>query len=600
MPVTNESMNSSGVSVLEIQNKSPPPYKTNVIYSEDNSFRESLNNLRRQNVYTDVQILCQHRVFPAHRHVLACGSKYFYRLFVPGGGGSGGESPTSTQTPVTSVELHDHDPHVLEIIIHFLYTGYMVNVSAFTSKDVAKLIKSSEFLQVDHLEVVLLQELIKDLNMENFKHVVHLASKHQNQLATATVLTFLIKNLDTVWVSAEFMELDGEMVGTMFHQAAPNLHCHDTLLQIALVWVKHHLEERKDVLTKLTSTLDFSKISVSLARFLLHDNFITTSPTSLRDKLVKVVVASGVETRNKKSDFIDQRTDMNRFYSPSSVATSEVAIVVIGRDEANRGSVVRYYPRADQWDNVQDLGTSLEMKQGLGYHQDRVYFVGGEDLNGNKLGTCFAYDLKINQLLKLPELITPRTCPVVIGHEESIYTAGGTGRFSTSGLSSVECLENVNCPSWKYKNPMREKRDETASCCTISEKIFVAGGGHLKCEYFIPGSRGWAQVCPLPLNEFNGILPCVAVANNHVYAFKYFKPNHALFLDFERDEWVVVNMRGSAPEWIMAITGCGSGVYALDKSRKFYIFDTSTGTWALGSRLPKSFSHAMHAACNFE
>uniref|UniRef100_A0A182QJB4 BTB domain-containing protein n=1 Tax=Anopheles farauti TaxID=69004 RepID=A0A182QJB4_9DIPT len=99
----------------------------------------------QQNTYRDCRLVCEGEFFEAHRFLLACISPYFNKVFA------------STDQNATVV-LKDVSPHVMSIIMQFIYYGEATIIDGDLENIVAAAV---------HLELIPVVEMLKNLSKDH-------------------------------------------------------------------------------------------------------------------------------------------------------------------------------------------------------------------------------------------------------------------------------------------------------------------------------------------------------------------------------------------------------------------------------------------------
>uniref|UniRef100_T1J049 BTB domain-containing protein n=1 Tax=Strigamia maritima TaxID=126957 RepID=T1J049_STRMM len=576
------------------------------------TFRMLLNKHRKKNQFTDLTIVCGNNVFPVHKVILSSGSSYFQDLFLM----------EKEEEPTDTVALQGIDHQVMDVLLDFIYSGNLSLIDLPFEK-VSSVFSSSIKLGVFGVQELFVESMSDILNRLTFRPMLQLADKMANRRLVDMVFEFILSNLSPLISADELQELCREHFLSIMDMAIDRQCPSEMILQAVLSWVKVCPVDRRDAVRSLLANVRLDDVSEVFARFLLEDEDLLKEYPRLKERLQEIASAStklhpGLKTcsinnirqRGEPISFAHEsstdikpqnqnislvRTALVAELSPRCLATTRLqthdrpCLAVVGRDEANRASIMFYSIRSDEWSPIEDMGLSLEYKQGLAFCDDLVFFIGGEDMHGNKLTLCYVRDLLTKETKQLADLRIPRSGPKVLCWRGAIHAVGGVGRYGNS-LSHVERLDSLRSSVWRNVQPLREKRDDTAVVVELESRFYVLGGGTHKCEFFQPASRTWHELPALPI-EFGQLQPLAAAVLGHLYAFNYYKPQRLYQLAELNSEWKMIPARGVAPEWVTHATGWRSKIFTLDRSLKFFIYDVRENTWTSGTRVPRIMPH---------
>ena len=126
-------------------------------------FRKVLNENRKNNVYTDVTIVCGDRKFEVHRIVISPQSAFFKAKL------------QRWETGEKTIDMSDLDPQIVEVMIDYMYTGKTSSISYKVCPD---LLAACNKYQLSALKCVCENELIRNVTSSNALFLLKLASAH--------------------------------------------------------------------------------------------------------------------------------------------------------------------------------------------------------------------------------------------------------------------------------------------------------------------------------------------------------------------------------------------------------------------------------------
>jgi len=78
------------------------------------SLLAALYDQLKMNQFCDVSLVVNGQKFPAHRNILAAASPYFHAMFTGG----------LAESKENEIHLHGTSPHVFQVLLKFMYTGW--------------------------------------------------------------------------------------------------------------------------------------------------------------------------------------------------------------------------------------------------------------------------------------------------------------------------------------------------------------------------------------------------------------------------------------------------------------------------------------------
>uniref|UniRef100_T1IYU0 BTB domain-containing protein n=1 Tax=Strigamia maritima TaxID=126957 RepID=T1IYU0_STRMM len=370
--INNKSVNGYGLNrCFTFDRQTQHPSK---IYANEILFRNELNKLRLDNLYTDVKLSCRGKDFGAHKFILASMCEFFHEIFVV--------RPVFERKSLNTVDLNELEPCVLEALLSFIYTGEM-ELGNFSVCHLNSLVKTSTTWKLGAVERTVLDHLMKTLNETNFNYALQIAIRLDDKDSEEKILTFLCDNIEAVWVPAEFADMNEPHLHQIFNNVSETLRCHDNLLRILLTWVNFNPEERRTNLNRLLSFVNFEKITITLATVLLQGKFFIGCGESrfLKEELRnKIVAFSEIKETVMPCEWQgimneELKKAINIVPSLDLSAGRDQFIIVVGRDESNRVVFVKYNFMLNEWGDLQDTGASLEDNPGITIYQDKIFLL---------------------------------------------------------------------------------------------------------------------------------------------------------------------------------------------------------------------------------
>lgn len=160
----------------------------------------SLNNLRINDNFTDIELIAQSVVFRAHKLVLAAHSKYLATKLQTYSQGLNATDPNS----IFQLEMSFVDHSTLSIILEFIY-GKPIPLKVFEDEnDYGNLLKTSDEFQLDGLKCEIARQLSKKLNNKNVANLIVLAEVTDTPFLMNVASKYLLDHLNDIRATHEW------------------------------------------------------------------------------------------------------------------------------------------------------------------------------------------------------------------------------------------------------------------------------------------------------------------------------------------------------------------------------------------------------------
>uniref|UniRef100_T1J676 Multiple inositol polyphosphate phosphatase 1 n=1 Tax=Strigamia maritima TaxID=126957 RepID=T1J676_STRMM len=286
-------------------------------------------------------------------------------------------------------------------------------------------------------------------------------------------------------------------------------------------------------------------------------------------------------------------------YASATVAFQEAlqddlcnVLLVAGRGEMNRFMAHIYLPSRGAWSMGQQIPTAAVQKRCSVYCRGYLYFIGGEEITEDaKLANLYVYNVRTGLLCSGPALRVPRSAAGAVNWRHMIFVAGGLNRFNKP-MTHVEAFD-TQLHMWRLIQPMRFQRHR-AGMTVLKGVIYMIGGYTIHCEcYHMEKDSFWTELPNLP--ECYKDLPMIATHHNeHVIAFRDFRPDRVCVLDKDRGDWKMMRTQGTPPENIEDAFTYHGELYAVDMTGKLHVLDLEVLTWDQSVSCPKTLNKVFH------
>jgi hypothetical protein len=151
---------------------------------------DNLLNLWENKTLSDVTFTCQGKNFAAHTNILASGSPALYAMF----------QNDFKEKRERIVEITDFDPHIVENLLRYLYTGEIFEGNNGPANiDVENLFAAADKYAIDSLKEECEVHLSRNLTVDNMTRYLVLAHRHNSSKLTESTLDFMAENATTVF-----------------------------------------------------------------------------------------------------------------------------------------------------------------------------------------------------------------------------------------------------------------------------------------------------------------------------------------------------------------------------------------------------------------
>ena len=542
------------------------PYTSESLPKE---YFQSMYQLWENEELCDVELVCEHQVFRAHRVVLAACSMYFRAMFCR-------QMAESGQRRIT---IEGVDPDALNLLIKFAYAGPL----EINEENAQSLLAAANFLQMIRARDVCCNFFESKLDASNCLEVSEFAEFHSCRKLLDSAILYSEANFSEVIKSERFVTIS--KLRMKHFLCSPNLVLEkgeESVFTALVTWTKHNPDERKQYFAEL---LEFVKLPLLSELFFAIE--VAANPfVNSNDHCMKLVREAAEPLYNKshpdgmvhlyqtpaqiprkwwpremlkKGEVIhifggvsEHETLGNvECYDPSSdtwvvdliepmrfrrsgvgVAVLHGLLFAIGGyldGKRSTNAVECYNPRLNKWFSVTPMLTK-RMNLGVGTVSDLrddqtgatnsyIFSIGG--YSGEAiLGSAERYDMRTNRWEEIASMRTPRRNVGVAVIESLLYAVGGSNRDdgTRSNLNSMERY-HPDKDEWEDMPPMHRCRG-AASVTALNGCLYAVGGydsGQWLCEVerFDPHSSQWSVIAPMQYCR-TGV--AVTALNGEVYA----------------------------------------------------------------------------------
>ncbi|CAD6199594.1 unnamed protein product [Caenorhabditis auriculariae] len=459
-----------------------------------------LNDLRQQDVLTDVVLVVAEQRINAHRLVLAACSGYFHGMF----------TSRMVECHSREVQIHEVDPQTMESIVGFCYTGEL----EITELNVQNILAAACLLQLSEVQTACCEYLKKQLDPSNCLGIRAFADTLACRELMSSADNYTLKNFSSVVGTEEFLMLPVDLLMEIIASDKLNATSEEMVFSAVMQWVRADMASRKKYLSEL---LQHVRLPLCTAKFLVStvsEDILVKSDAASRDLVdeaknylllpVERPNMQGPRTRPRKplklgeilfavggwcsGDAIAsiERHDPNRqipvwtCVAPMSKRRCGVGVAVLGNllyaigghdGQSYLNSIERYDPVTDQWSSDVAPTATCRTSVGVAALNGFLYAVGGQD-GDSCLDVVERYDPHRNEWTKVARMGTRRLGVSVSVLDRCLYAVGGSN--GPSPLSTVERYD-PRVGKWEEIRPMLTRRKHLGTA-VFDGHIYAVGG----------------------------------------------------------------------------------------------------------------------------
>ncbi|XP_035685739.1 kelch-like protein 24 [Branchiostoma floridae] len=415
---------------------------------------QGLQELRSDNLLTDVVLCVSGKEILCHRNVLAASSEYFLAMFCNG----------HRESREHKVTIHEFSPGALQALVDYAYTSKVT----ITEDNAVKLLKGANFFRILPVRDACVAFISDNLSAEDCLQMLQLGNMLSCPTLEKTARAYAIKEFAAASETPEFLSLTKDQLITLI--SSDDLNASEEVVYTAVMaWINHDTDERNQDMKELMELVRFPFMDkqyffenvetneavrkschglMAEARRSQHFPGEVQSPrtrprraSGLREA---VVIVGGIQDdddddeestyRSKSitmtcdaqptsSSWIDMTELLQGSEGPFSVAVLGRSDIVVSLTTPGK-DVMLYQPELDCWSKLAQMNLQ-RYSHGLAVLYGKVYAIGGTSRNDAALASVEVYDRSQNKWTEGVPLPQPRHCHAVAVLDTSIYVMGG-------------------------------------------------------------------------------------------------------------------------------------------------------------------------------
>ena len=219
-------------------------------------FSSRLRKARDENIFTDIDIQVDGRVFSAHRTLLVSSSDYFLHML------TGGMKEAAQST----ISIGGVSAETFECVLHFIYALCCPSsLRDFVSlENVGELMCAADMFQVDDLKDALALHIADNMDDHNTLDVYVLGWKYNIPLLCSKASNLMAANMKQIMTDDHFGLMDVDCAKCLFSSACFTTKYEDDYCRAALTWFYFDRDNREEYFSDVMSFFCHHKIKVSL------------------------------------------------------------------------------------------------------------------------------------------------------------------------------------------------------------------------------------------------------------------------------------------------------------------------------------------------
>eukprot|EP00058_Branchiostoma_floridae_P028014 XP_002613505.1 hypothetical protein BRAFLDRAFT_208359 [Branchiostoma floridae] len=451
------------------------------------SLLQGLQELRSDNLLTDVVLCVSGKEIPCHRNVLAACSEYFRAMFCNG----------HLESKEHKVSIHEVTPGALQLLVDFAYTSKVT----ITQDNAVKLLEGANFFQIQPVRDACVNFISNNLSAKDCLQMMHMGNMLSCSDLEKKAILYALKEFATVSKTPEFLSLTKDQLITLI--SSDDLSATEEVVYTAVMtWINHDTDERNKDMKEL----------MELVRFPFMDKqyfFENVESDRAIMNSCQDIMTEARRCQHFPGEIQSPRT------RPRHASGLREAVVVIGgmRNREHFSPITMTYsaqPSSSSWIPM------TEMIQ-ENYHPFPVAVLGTSDIVMSVGKDVLLYQSELDSWSRLAKLSLERYNHRLAVLYGKVYAIGGIATSPCQHLASVE-VNDRRQNKWTEGVPLPQPRWCHAAA-VLDNSIYVMGGLWLADKTstmyrFSPGDSQWQSMRDMP-----GIADHVTatVLNGHIY-----------------------------------------------------------------------------------
>ncbi|XP_066274708.1 kelch-like protein 24 [Branchiostoma lanceolatum] len=486
---------------------------------------QGLQELRSDNLLTDVVLCVSGKEIPCHRSVLAACSEYFRAMFCSG----------HHESKEHKVTIHEVSPGALQLLVDYAYTSKVT----ITEDNAVKLLEGANFFRFPPVRDACVTFILNNLSAKDCLQILQVGNMLSCPDLEKKARLCALNEFAAVSKTPEFLSMTKDQLITLISSDDLNA-TEEVVYEAVMAWINHDTRKRKKEMRELMELVRFPFMDklyfmenverngvvrkscqdiLTEAHRCQHFPGEVRSPRScprrasgLRETVVVIggeepyrdghfshfiTMTSDAEPTISSWNDLTKPTESETFYYyqyPDDIpyvavlGTSDI-VMCIGED------VWLYQPQLDFWFKIAQMKLPRRY-HGLAVLYGKVYAIGGTEIERSQgfTDSVEVYDRRLNVWTEGVPLPEPRWDHAVAVLDSSIYVMGGSDD-SYAKPTTMYCF-NPGDLQWKAMGDMPEAaRNANVTTTVLNGNIYMTGI-HSSIYCYTPSKDGglWSKV----------------------------------------------------------------------------------------------------------
>eukprot|EP00058_Branchiostoma_floridae_P013544 XP_002599032.1 hypothetical protein BRAFLDRAFT_104272 [Branchiostoma floridae] len=460
---------------------------------------QGLQELRSDNLLTDVVLCVSGKEIPCHRNVLVACSEYFRAMFC---------NVHHRESKEHKVTIHEVSPGALQLLVDYGYTSKVT----ITEDNAVKLLKGANFFRILPVRDACVTFISDNLSAEDCLQMLQLGNMLSCPDLEKRARAHAMKEFAAASETPEFLSLTKNQLVTLI--SSDDLNASEEVVYTAVMtWINHDTDERNQDMREL----------MELVRFPFMDKQYFFENVETNEAVRKS--CHGIMAEARRSQLFPGEVQSPRTRPRRAGGLWEAVVVIGGMQGYETPEGIDYdqstsvtmtcdaEPTSSSWIDMTELQWGCE-------GPFPVAVLGTSDIVVSFLPNMMLYQSELDCWSKLAQMNSQRYGEGLAVLYGKVYAIGGMGRWcSSSVLASVEVYDRSQ-NKWTEGVPLPQARHYHA-VAVLDTSIYVMGGVDQECKEtatvyrFSPGDLQWQSMRDIP--GVAGITTTATVLNGHIY-----------------------------------------------------------------------------------
>ncbi|XP_078582085.1 kelch-like protein 24 [Branchiostoma floridae x Branchiostoma japonicum] len=445
------------------------------------SLLQGLQELRSDNLLTDVVLCVSGKEIPCHRNVLAACSEYFRAMFCNG----------HRESKEHKVTIHEVTPGALQLLVDYAYTSKVT----ITQDNAVELLEGANFFQILPVRDACVTFMSNNLSAKDCLQMMHIGNMLSCPDLENRARSYALKEFATLSKAPEFLSSTKAQLVTLISSDDLNA-SEETVYTAVMTWINHDTDGRNQDMREL----------MELVRFPFMDKQYFLENVESNEAVRKS--CQDVMTEARRCQHFPREIESPRT-RPRHASGLREAVVVIGgllQENLNKSKsftmTCNANPTSSSWIDITEQPEGSEGGNELPLPSVAVLGTSDIIMSFPRDGKdVWLYQSELNSWSRLAQMNLERYHHKLAVLYGKVYAIGGQDEYETP-VSSVEVYDRRQ-NKWTEGVPLPQPKIQHA-VAVLDSSIYVMGGFNDKDERtttmdrFSPGDTHWQSMRDMP------------------------------------------------------------------------------------------------------